>query len=90
MELYTTTSLQGGYFRRYQTHLHPLYYNIDKAAEDEKAFDQSLIALRRELKSGKRIPEHENRYKKYFETKTAPKRGTLVIVKEDAVKTAKR
>ena len=32
------------------------YYNIDKAAEDEKAFDRRLIALKHELESGKRVP----------------------------------
>ncbi|WP_366921547.1 IS1634 family transposase [Metallumcola ferriviriculae] len=66
------------------------YYNIDKAAEDEKAFDRKLIALRHELESGKRVPEHENLYKKYFETKTTPKRGTKVTVNEEAVTKAKR
>lgn len=66
------------------------YYNIDKAAEDEKAFDRNLIALRHELESGKRVPEHENLYKKYFETKTTPKRGTKVTVNEEAVIKAKR
>ena len=66
------------------------YYNIDKAADDEKAFDRKLIGLRHELESGKRIPEHENLYKKYFETKTTPKRGTKVTVKEEAVMKAKR
>lgn len=66
------------------------YYNIDKAAEDEKNFDRKLIALRHELESGKRVPEHENLYKKYFETKTTPKRGTKVIVNEEAVTKAKR
>ncbi len=66
------------------------YYNIDKAAEDEKAFDRKLIALRRELESGKRLPEHENLYKKYFEIKTTPKRGTKVTVNEEAVMKAKR
>jgi transposase len=66
------------------------YYNIDKAAEDEKAFDRKLIALRRELESGKRVLEHEKLYQKYFETKTTPKRGTKVTVLEDAVGKAKR
>jgi len=66
------------------------YYNIDKAAEDEKAFDRKLIALRHELESGKRVPEHENLYKKYFETKTTPKRGTKISVNEEAVMKAKR
>jgi len=66
------------------------YYNIDKAAEDEKAFDRKLIALRRELESGKRVLEHEKFYQKYFETKTTPKRGTKVTVLEEAVGKAKR
>jgi len=46
--------------------------------------------MRSELKSGKRIPEHEKQYAKYFEVKTTPKRGTTVTVKEAAVKEAKR
>lgn len=66
------------------------YYNIDRAAEDEKAFDRKLIALRHELESGKRVAEHEILYKKYFEAKTTPKRGTKVTVKEEAVHKAKR
>jgi transposase len=66
------------------------YYNIDQAAEDEKSFDRNLIALRRELESGKRVPEHENLYKKYFETNTTPKRGTKVTVNEEAVAKTKR
>src|SRR5690554_107707 len=66
------------------------YYNIDQAAEDEKAFDRKLVALRRELESGKRIPEHEKLYQKYFETKTTAKRGTKVTVNQEAVNKAKR
>ena len=66
------------------------YYNIDRAAEDEKAFDKRLIALRRELESGRRIPEHETLYQKYFDVKETPKRGIKATVREDAVKEAKR
>lgn len=66
------------------------YYNIDKAAEDEKTFDRRLMVMRRELESGRRVPEHEAFYKKYFEIKTTPKRGTQVIVDEEAVASAKR
>ncbi len=67
-----------------------LYYNIDKATDDEKNFDRGLLAMRNELKSGKRVPEHEKQYAKYFEVKTTPKRGTTVSVRESAVKEAKR
>ncbi|MEI3614996.1 transposase [Pseudogracilibacillus sp. SO30301A] len=66
------------------------YYNIDRAAEDEKAFDRKLIALQQELESGKRQTEHEKLYQKYFETKTTPKRGTKVTVNAEAVNKAKR
>ena len=66
------------------------YYNIDKAADDEKAFDRRLLGLRRELESGKKVPEHEKLYRKYFETKTTPKRGTKATVKEEDVAKAKR
>ena len=66
------------------------YYNIDKAVDDEKAFDRKLIALRHELESGKRVPEYEKLYRKFFETKTTPKRGAKVSIKQEAVSKAKR
>jgi len=66
------------------------YYNIDKAAEDEKVFDRRLIALKQELESGKRVPEHENLYQNYFTIKTTPKRGIQVTVKEENVRNIKR
>ncbi len=66
------------------------YYNIDKVAEDEKAFDRRLFALKQELESGKRVPEHEKLYQKYFTIKTTPKRGTKVTVREENVSEAKR
>lgn len=66
------------------------YYNIDKAAEDEKNFDRRLVALKQELESGKRVPEHEKLYQKYFIIKTTPKRGTNVKVREEIVSKAKR
>lgn len=66
------------------------YYNIDRAAEDEKAFDRKLIALRQEKEAGKRKQEHEKLYQTYFKTKTTPKRGTKVTVNVEAVNKAKR
>lgn len=66
------------------------YYNIDKAAEDEKAFDRKLMALRSELESGHPVQEHERQYRKYFDFKTTPKRGTKVTVKQESVDKAKR
>lgn len=73
--------------RRIYVHM---YYNIDKAAEDEKVFDRKLIGLRNELLTNKRVPEHERLYKKYFDVKTTPKRGPQVTTKDEAVAKAKR
>ena len=66
------------------------YYNIDQAADDEKDFDRRLIALKQELESGERIPQHEKLYQQYFTYKTTPKRGTNVTVIEENVNAAKR
>ena len=72
-----------------RVYLH-LYYNIDKATEDQKVFDRNLMGLKDELISGNRCPEHEKLYKKYFTVKSTPVRGVRATVKEDAVKKAKR
>lgn len=66
------------------------YYNIDQAADDEKDFDRRLIALKHELESGKRVPQHEKLYLQYFTYKTTPMRGTQVKVREESVNEAKR
>lgn len=66
------------------------YFNIDKAAEQEKAFDRRLIELKNELISNRQIKEHKRLYEKYFDVKTTPKRGIDVKIKEDAVRKAKR
>ena len=67
-----------------------LYYNIDRAAEDQKNFDRRLMGLKRELLSGNRNPENENQYKKYFFVKDTPVRGVQVTVSKEAVRKAKR
>jgi transposase len=66
------------------------YYNIDQAAEDEKNFDKDLMDLKHEIESGKRVADHERRYKKFFIVKSTPKRGIKVTVNEEAVQQAKR
>jgi len=67
-----------------------LFYNVDRAAEDQKNFDRRLMRLKRELLSGKRDPENESQYSKYFMVKNTPVRGIQVTVNEAAVKKAKR
>ncbi|GAU80057.1 transposase, IS4 [Fusibacter sp. 3D3] len=63
---------------------------IEKYAEDETSFDRKLMSMRKEVLSGKRIPKHENFYKKYFEIKKTPVRGPQVTVNDEAVRKTKR
>ena len=67
-----------------------LFHSPDRALEDEKAFNSRLVAWQGELESGRRHPDHEKQYAKYFDVKTTPVRGTKVIAKEDALTEAKR
>lgn len=67
-----------------------LFHSPDRALEDEKAFNNRLVAWQEELESGRRHPDHEKQYAKYFDVKTTPVRGTKVIAKEDALAEAKR
>jgi hypothetical protein len=63
-----------------------LYYNIDRAAEEQKNFDHRLMRMKQELISSKRDPEHESQYNRYFMVKSTPVRGIQVTVNETAVK----
>jgi transposase len=67
-----------------------LYYNINRAAEEQENLDRRLVKLKQELLSGKPVAEHESQYKKYFTIKSTPARGIQVMVNEDVVKKAKR
>ena len=75
--------------KKHRIYIH-LYYNIDRAAEDQKNFDRKLIGLRQELLSGKRVAEHEKLYSKYFFIKDTPARGIQVKANEQALKRARR
>jgi len=66
------------------------FYNIERAAEDEKKFDRKLIALKQELESGERVPGHAKLYQQYFITKTTLKRGTKAQIIDENVSKAKR
>ncbi|MEX2013266.1 MAG: IS1634 family transposase, partial [Candidatus Levyibacteriota bacterium] len=67
-----------------------LYFNSAKAMEDEKELNSRLSVLQAELECGKRNPENEKLYAKYFEFKTTPVRGTKAIAKQEAMDEAKR
>lgn len=66
-----------------------LYFNPDKFSDDGKAFNRRLDSLKEELFTGKRIPEHEKEYRKYFEVKETPKRGISLSYKQDAIDKAR-
>ncbi len=66
------------------------YFNIEKAAEDEKAFDKRLIERQDELLQNNPLKKHQAFYERYFIVKKTPKRGISVEIKGDAVAKAKR
>lgn len=66
------------------------YYNIERAAEEEKQLDKKLIALRQELLEDRPLKAHESLYAKYFMVNRTPKRGVSVTVKADVVAKQKR
>jgi transposase len=67
-----------------------IYFNSERALEDEKNFNALLCRLQEELESGTTHPEHDRLYAKYFDTTTTPVRGTKVIAREDALAQARK
>ena len=67
-----------------------LYYNGEKALEDERMLNAKLIACKAELESGKLNAAHEKFYTKYFEVQVTPVRGVKVTVKQKSVEQAKK
>lgn len=66
-----------------------LYFNAEKAVEDGRRFNLRMMDLQQELISGKRKPEHEKDYGKFFEVKQTPVRGVRVIAIQAAMDEAK-
>lgn len=66
------------------------YYNGQRAVDDERDFTMRMLDLSKELESGKRIPEHEASYKKYFHVTCTPKRGIKVQAIQAAMEEAKK
>ena len=67
-----------------------IYYNIDRAAEDERNLISKLATLQDELLNNKRNEKHEKDYEKYFIVNETPKRGISVATKDDVINQAKR
>ncbi|MFB6367982.1 transposase, partial [Paenibacillus elgii] len=70
-----------------RAYLH-LYFNKEKETEDAYKLNRLLAKLKAELESGRRDPEHEKSYAKYFEVKSTPKRGTVVKPKQEVIDAA--
>lgn len=70
-----------------RAYLH-IYFNKEKETEDAYKLNRLLIKLKDELQSGKRNPDHEKQYTKYFEIKSTPKRGITVSPKQEVINEA--
>jgi transposase len=62
-----------------------LYYNDQKAIDDKIAFNKLLDQLEEELMSGKKNPDHEKLYSKYYEVSETPVRGISLTAKQEAI-----
>jgi len=67
-----------------------LYYDAQRATDNVLAFNKFLDGLEEELSSGKRIPEHEKSYAKYYDVKKTPVRGISLTPKQEAIDEAER
>lgn len=67
-----------------------LYFNSERAAEDEQRQTRRLLALRKELQTGERKPENAKLYEKYFEIHETPVRGITVIARQEATDEARK
>ena len=67
-----------------------LYFNDQKATDDKIAFNKLLDGLEEELTSGKRNPDHEKLYAKYYEVKETPVRGITLIPVQEAITEAEK
>jgi len=56
-----------------------LYHNDQRATDDKIEFNALLDRLEEELLSGKRNPDHEKLYGKYFEINATPIRGVSLL-----------
>jgi len=67
-----------------------IYFNSEKAADDEHRFTNQLLMLQKELQTGEQKSEHTKLYDKYFEIHSTLSRGIKVIAKQEAIEQAKK
>lgn len=67
-----------------------LYFNDQRATDDKIAFNRLLDVLEEEILSGKKNPEHEKQYLKYYDVKETPVRGITIVPKQEAIEEAEK
>lgn len=72
--------------RRIYVHL---FFNPERAVEEETAFNTRMAQLRKELVSGDRVAGHEKLYDRFFTVAESAKRGIRVQCNDAAMKEAK-
>jgi transposase len=65
-----------------------VYYNTEKALQDETKFNSRMTKLYLELTEGRKNPKHQKEYDKYFTVTKMPKRGVKVEQKREAMQAA--
>lgn len=66
------------------------YYNDQHATDDKKQFNRLLDTLEEELLNGKKKPEHEKLYLKYYDVTQTPVRGKKIVPKQEAINQAEK
>ena len=72
--------------RRIYVHL---FFNPERAVEDESAFNRRMAELRKELAEGRRVQGHEKLYERFFTVTETPRRGIKVSCNDAAMAEAK-
>ena len=72
-----------------RAYLH-LFYDPEKAANDQVAMNEHLGALHDDLQKGVRKSYREKDYERYFIVKETPKRGITVVPNEETMRKAAR
>jgi len=87
--IYVHSRLLSWQGSRRRCYLH-LTFDPEKMAEDYSLFDTNLLTFRDELEQGKRVPEHEEAYQRFFICHETPKRGLTVNDNGEAIEAARK
>jgi len=63
-----------------------LYYNEDKAGSDRRVHHRKILKLQKELEERREQKLHAQLYERYFMVKYTPKRGRIVTIRHNVVK----